>query len=59
MTIFLWWLAHTLSWYCFALLAALAHGNKRAMTLGHAAGVSFFSLGLQYLLLHLLRKVCI
>lgn len=52
--IFLWWLCHTLSWYCFALIAAIAHGNNRAMTIGHAAGVSLFSVALQYLLLHLL-----
>jgi hypothetical protein len=55
-----WWICHTLSWYCFALLAAIYHGNKRAMTIGHAAGVSAFSLPLQYLLIYLLKHgVCV
>lgn len=54
-TVFIWWIFHVLFWYCFALTAALLHGNKRAMTIGNAMGVAVFSTALQFLGLYLYK----
>lgn len=55
----LWWLCHAISWYCVALIAAIAHGNNKGMTIKHALGVSILSLALQKVVMPPSGKGCL